>query len=91
MEWGLICPFWIDTEAYTSRDQLMFCAGCEFCDILNKIRFSMEEVNLTIHRENESRIRMACGKFGRNCETKPCEEEFDPEGTWSYLLIKEKI
>jgi hypothetical protein len=89
-EWGSVCPFWIDTPAYTQRDQEMFVVGYEFCEVLAHIRHFPEACSKTIHRENESRIRMACGKFGRQCSIESCAPEHDPDGTWSYLTIMEK-
>lgn len=29
-EFSLVVPFWIDTDGYSDRDRLMFCAGVEF-------------------------------------------------------------
>ena len=86
-EWGPVCPFWIDTDAYTDRDRDMFVAGYEFAAVLRAIRETPGEYRTTIHRENESRVRMACARFGRRCEISPCEPEHDPDGTWSYLAI----
>lgn len=86
-DYHLMCPFWIDTDAYTDRDRLMFVAGYEFHLVLRHIRTDSGTLSTTIHRENESRIRMACGRFERVCKIDPCEPEHDPDGTWSYLEI----
>lgn len=88
-EYNLVCPFWIDTESYTNRDRFMFVCGAEFEIILNAIRrIKKEKFQTTIHRENESRVRMACGRFGRKCTIRQCEESADPQGMWSYLEIE---
>lgn len=89
-DFELVCPFWIDTDAYSPRDQLMFVAGYEFAILLRHIREEDGELLTTIHRENESRTRMACARFGRQCEMTTCELEHDPHGSWSYLKIREK-
>lgn len=86
-DFGLICSFWIDTDAYTDRDRELFTAGYEFADLLRHLRYDPEMLNTTIHRENESRVRMACAQFGRLCSIKPCEAKYDPQGVWSYLVI----
>jgi hypothetical protein len=85
--YALVCPFWIDTEAYTDRDRAMFVAGHEFAEVLRHIREDGRRFATTVHRENESRIRMACGRFGRRCAIEPVDPEQDPSGTWSYLTI----
>jgi len=85
-EWGLVQPFWIDTDAYTDRDRLMFVAGVEFEMIRQKLN-DPEFTKTTIHRENESRVRMMLGQQRRACQITPCEPEHDPQGTWSYLEI----
>lgn len=85
---GLVLPFWIDTDAYTARDQEMFVAGFEFCQIVDRMRNNSDAHSTTIHRENESRVRMAAGRLGREVSIEQCEAELDPDGTWSYLEIK---
>ncbi len=85
-EFSLIMPFWIDTDAYTARDRDMFVAGYEFCQLYEQMK-SSEEFSATIHRENESRVRMIAGKMQRKISIEPCSLEHDPEGTWSYLTI----
>lgn len=89
-DWNLISPFWIDTDAYSDRDRLLFCCGYEFADLLQVIRHHDEEYHAAIHRENESRIRLACGRFGRKCVIDPCQLSHDPDGSWSYLTILKK-
>lgn len=89
-DFGLVCPFWIDTGAYSDRDREMFVCGYEFAELLRHIRHDAGELKTTVHRENESRIRLACARFGRTCTTAICEQEHDPEGTWSYLTIEAK-
>lgn len=84
-EFGLVCPFWIDTDAYTDRDRQMFVCGYEFATIMHHARNSPEPFRSTIHRENESRLRMMCARFGWSCEIEACEAEHDPDGTWSYF------
>jgi hypothetical protein len=84
---GLVCSFWIDTDGYSDRDRQMFTAGFEFADLLSHVQCDPSPLSKTIHRENESRVRMMCSRFGRPCEITPCETEHDPAGTWSYLSI----
>ncbi len=73
-EFGLFCPFWIDTDSYTDRDREMFVCGVEFQMIYETIRDKRDWAQ-PIHTENESRVRMLCGKLGvpvkmeRHCET----------------------
>jgi hypothetical protein len=85
--YGLIYPFWVDTDAYSDRDRAMFAAGFEFATILRHARFEAGPLATIIHRENESRVRMACGRSGRRCAIRPVEDAADPDGTWSYLTI----
>lgn len=85
--WSLVCPFWIDTDAYTRRDQEMFCAGYEFAGVIHHVRHDPAPLSTTIHRENESRVRMACGRFGRSCSIDAVPSDLDPDGTWSSLEI----
>ncbi len=86
---GLVMPFWIDTDAYSARDQLMFCAGYEFNTFYQALK-SDDEFKTTIHRENESRFKMAAAKMGRTVTIEQCELEHDPDGTWSYLHLASK-
>lgn len=90
VEYGLQLSFWIDTDAYTQRDREMFVAGYEFNTIVGCLENILSETSSTIHRENESRVRMAAAKFGRVVEIQACSAEHDPDGTWSFLLIKAK-
>lgn len=83
----LVCPFWIDTAAYSDRDQFMFCCGYEFGEVLRNIRFNDDMIIMIIHCENESRVRMACGRFGRRCKIDALESGVDPDGNWSHLSI----
>jgi len=70
-EFQMHLPFWIDTDAYSERDQDMFVAGYEFCQVVLVLEARGVEFRTTIHRENESRVRMAamyaqsssCGAF----------------------------
>jgi hypothetical protein len=86
-EFGLVCSFWIDTPAYSDRDRMMFVAGVEFQMVFDLVQETAEKIARTIHRENESRIRMMCAKFGRRCEVKACPPEHDPDGVYSYLVV----
>ena len=86
-EYGLVTPFWIDTDAYSDRDRLMFVSGYEFAQVAYHLRDVDEEFKTTIHRENESRVRMAAAHFRRKVTMSHCEEKVDPAGTWTYLTI----
>lgn len=85
--YGLVCPFWIDTDAYSDRDRSMFACGVEFAAILDHARDAPGPLSAVIHRENESRVRMLCGRFRRTCRIEPCGAQDDPAGTWSFLEI----
>lgn len=88
-EFSLLQSFHIDTEGYTDRDREMFICGYEFATIYETMKKkSSEEVGMMIHRDNESRVRMMAGKMGRIAEIVPCNTIQDPDGTWSYLVIK---
>ena len=87
MGFRLSMPFWIDTDAYTDRDRAMFVAGCEFCDIVGILEGN-DYCETVIHRENESRVRLAAGQLGRRITITACKPEHDPNGTWSYLTIE---
>lgn len=84
---ALAQSFYIDTDAYTDRDREMFVAGYEFAQVWKALKHP-NYAGTTIHRENESRVRMAAGQLGREVMITPCEEEHDPDGTWSYLEVK---
>lgn len=67
-------PFWIDTDAYSDRDRLMFTCGVEFQMVYRAVS-NKDDWYQVIHNENESRVRMMCGKLGvpvkitRICDT----------------------
>ena len=87
----IVAPYWFDTDAYTDRDRLMFVCGAEFEMVMDYLRSDDNgPMGRTIHKENESRIRLLCGRFGRGCTITPVEHEHDPLGTWSYLVIEER-
>lgn len=79
-EYGLAMPFWIDTDAYTKRDREMFVCGVEFEMVYRELKAG-GPVTRTIHKENESRIRMMCGKMKRKCTMKHAAEG------WTFLEI----
>lgn len=83
-QWGLVMPFWMDTDAYTARDRDMFTAGYEFCMVYELLQGGWRG-NRPIHRENESRIRMMCGKLGVPCEIRQ-HEGYEGCETWSNLI-----
>lgn len=66
-DFDLVMPFWIDTDAYSDRDRMMFVCGVEF-EMLRQQLLSGRLVSRTIHQENESRARMMAAKLGRRCE-----------------------
>jgi len=84
-DWKLEMPFWIDTDGYTDRDREMFCCGYEFRQIHSQAVLGLE-VKRPIHRDNESRVRMMCGKLGRKCEITP-HEGYEGCEAWSDLHI----
>ena len=86
-EYDLIMSFWMDTDAYTDRDREMFVAGVEFEMVRNLIVANGWTGTRPIRPENESRIRMMCGKLGVQCEISPCEGYED----WSELTVLTKI
>lgn len=73
-EFEPVMPFWIDTDNYTDRDREMFVCGVEFQMIYETIK-DKRDWSQPIHTENESRVRMMCGKLGlpvkmvRHCDT----------------------
>lgn len=79
-EWGLVQPFWIDTDAYSDRDREMFCCGVEFQMVCQLIEEGWTGTR-PIHPENESRIRMLCARRKVACSIAP------PFGGWSQLTI----
>lgn len=82
-EYSCAMPFWIDTDAYTDRDRQMFTAGVEFQMVYQLLKNDWAGER-TIHRENESRVRMMCGKMKRKCQIDPCEGHGD---TWAFLTV----
>jgi len=62
-EYGIEMPFWIDTDGYSDRDREMFVCGVEFQMIYEAIKTNQGWCQC-IHTENESRVRMMCGKLG---------------------------
>lgn len=85
---SLLCPFWIDTDGYSDRDRLMFCCGVEFYLMLNQIMNDPRDIQATVNRENESRIRLASARFNRKCHIKQSEDWDDPKKQWSYVFIE---
>jgi hypothetical protein len=85
--YALGCPRYLDTDAYTDRDRLMFWSGEEFGEVLGRIIGEDGPISRMIYRENESRVRMACGRYGRRCTIRACASG-DPAGLWSYLEIE---
>jgi hypothetical protein len=81
--YALIMPFWTDTDAYTARDRDMFAAGVEFQTVYQRLTESDEPAVAMIHRENESRIRMMCGRLGRRCTMTPQAGD-----TWTLLEVE---
>lgn len=72
-KYELATPFFIDTDGYTARDREMFCAGFEFAEIRRRmIDFDCFEP-MWIQPENESRVRMLCGRHGYTCNIVPAE------------------
>jgi len=73
-EYDLVVSFYIDTEAYSARDKHMFTCGVEFQMAYQCIKDRRDWCQC-IHTENESRVRMLCGKLGvpvkmeRVCDT----------------------
>lgn len=80
MEFGLVTPFWIDTDAYTDRDRQMFVCGVEFEMVRQLLEAGCWQHQRTIHTENESRIRMLCGRY----PVMVAIDRSDVEG-WSFL------
>lgn len=86
-EWGMLVSFNIDGPSYDDRDREMFVCGYEFAQVYNHIMKDPGKLQIPIHRDNESRIKIMCGKFKRRCTITPCSAEHDPDGTWSDLVI----
>jgi hypothetical protein len=71
-DFGLVMPFWIDTDGYTDRDREMFVCGYEFRQVYQKLKAKKRGLlDIPVHTENASRFRMMCGKLGLRCEIKP--------------------
>ncbi len=83
--WGLVLPFWIDTDGYSDRDRNMFVCGFEFCMIADDLKDGWSGCR-PIHRENESRVRLLCAHVGVACEIRQ-HTGYDGCETWSDLLI----
>ncbi len=79
MKYDLVMPFWIDTDAYSDRDRLMFVAGVEF-EMLRRELQTGSPVCRTIHVENESRARMMAAHLKRRCSIEPSGVD-----GWSYF------
>lgn len=79
-EFNIVTPFWIDTDAYSDRDRLMFCCGVEFQMIRAELA-SGNDFERPIHTENESRGRLLVSRQQRACEIK----RFDDQ--WSLLRV----
>ncbi len=82
-------PFWID-EGYTKEQQTWFAYGYEFAHAVFMIEHVPDANEITIHRENESRCRLACGHFGRQCQIEHYTRDQDPSGLFSVLKIGAK-
>lgn len=82
-EYGLVMPFWIDTPAYSQRDKEMFVCGVEFQMVCDQFRDGWHGTR-PIHRENESRLRMAANKLGRRVIVSQ-HEGYEGCETWSQL------
>ena len=81
-QYELHIPFWIDVDAYSDRDRLMFVCGCEYIMICNALGCGKYVNKQAIHVENESRLRMFCGRM----KIKYTIERYDDE--WSLLTTE---
>jgi len=79
-EYEPLMSFWIDTDAYSDRDRLMFVCGVEFEMIYATIK-DLRDWCQCIHTENESRVRMMCGKLGFPVKLERVDE------TWTHCEI----
>lgn len=84
-DYSMIMPFWIDTSGYTGRDREMFVCGVEFNMVYEQLKTGWSG-SRPIHRENESRIRMMCGKMRVDCKITP-HEGYEGCETWSDLDV----
>ncbi len=79
-DFDLQMSFFIDTDAYSDRDRQMFVCGVEWQMVYQKL-LNGDSIQMPIHTENESRVRMMCAKLKRRCDIKrSCE-------TWSALEV----
>ncbi len=78
-------PFWIDTDGYTDRDRLMFVCGVEF-EMLSRLLACCWVGSRPIHRENESRVRLACGLLRIEHTIEP-HQDYDGCEAWSELEV----
>lgn len=79
-QWHPVMPFWIDTDAYSPRDRDMFVCGIEFQMVYQAI-LEKRDWDQCIHTENESRVRMMCGKLGVPVQMKRVDD------TWTHCWI----
>jgi hypothetical protein len=79
-EFSLVTPFWIDTDGYSDRDRLMFSCGVEF-QMTRELLATGDHFSRPIHAENESRLRMLCGRAGRTFEITQVSDQ------WSNLEV----
>lgn len=84
-DYGLVQSFFIDTDAYSVRDRDMFVCGYEFAMVLDMADCGTLE-SRPIHRENESRLRMALGKRRIAHKLTP-HTGYEGCETWSQLII----
>lgn len=80
-EYELVTSFWIDTDGYTDRDRDMFVCGFEFARILEAIEKGDGWAG-PIHTENQSRVRMLCGRM-----RVPCSMKTEVQAEWTHLKI----
>lgn len=85
-EWNCLMPFWIDTEAYSDRDRLMFVAGVEF-EMVSRLLEEGWTGTRPIHRENESRVRMMAAKMKIPGVHIRQHEGYEGCETWSDLEV----
>ena len=84
-EYGLVQSFFIDTDAYSNRDRNMFVAGFEFDHVLDLVDRGWHGER-PIHRENESRLRMALGRRKVSFTIAP-HDGYEGCETWSQLIV----
>ena len=83
----LVCPFYIDTDAYSDRDRLMFVAGFQFNEVYQAMKTVGNEIEFTIYRENESRIKLAAARLSRRVEIGHYNQKLDPDQIYAQLKI----